>query len=420
MARRKTGSIRKKRDGVYQVAVDLSNLNRAYLANEALWGGERLDRVVVKNDTGGRRRHYETMVGTREDAERRLRELLFQADTGALPTGNTTLNVWMDYWLREYIVPDRRTRTVDDYRRQVRVHIAPALGSMHLAAVRPHHIREFLNRKDRQLSRSSVGKLHQILSGAFKEAWRNDLIPDNPVAKVDRLSAKPTRVEAPLTMDRVQQIIAGSEAKGERFAVLFRLLAFTGLRIGEALALEWQHVDFVGRRVLVRQTTTFDNDRITIGPPKSEKGVRDVPILDDGLIAALLKHREVQDAMRERMGERYHDRGLVFPKVRPNQAGNLLANRQVQQTLARYGTHPHALRHFFGTQMFEAGASLLRVSLLMGHANINITASIYLHPDEAGNREAVDLFTARMQAANGGAMAAEAVESLLADMQIGV
>ena len=57
-------------------------------------------------------------------------------------------------------------------------------------------------------------------------------------------------------MDRVQQIIAEAEAKNERFRVLFRLLAYTGLRIGEALALEWQHIDVTGKRVLVGQTTT--------------------------------------------------------------------------------------------------------------------------------------------------------------------
>ena len=46
--------------------------------------------------------------------------------------------------------------------------------------------------------------------------------------------------------------------------------------------------------------------------------------------------------------------------------------------------------------MFEAGASLLRVSRLMGHANVGITAAIYVHPDAAGDRDAIDLLTARM------------------------
>ncbi len=292
------------------------------------------------------------------------------------------------------------------------------MGSHYLHDVRPHHIREFLNRKDKQLSRSSVGKLHQILSGAFKEAWRNDLIPDNPVAKTPRLAPKAQRPIDALSMDRVQQIIAESEAKGDRWPVLYRLLAFTGLRIGEALALAWQHIDTLGKRVLVCQSTTMAADGLTLGPPKSENGNHAIPI-NDALVAALLKHREAQDAMREQMGAGYTDRGLVFPKVRVGQAGELLANRQVERALRNYGTHPHALRHFFGTQMFEAGASLLLVSRLMGHANIGITAAIYVHPDAAGDRDAIDLLTARMAGVNGTGVANEELEALLADTNLG-
>ena len=110
-------------------------------------------------------------------------------------------------------------------------------------------------------------------------------------------------------MDRVQQIIAEAEAKGERWHVLYRLLAFTGLRIGEALALEWWHIDLVGRRVRVEQTTTMAAGGLTLGPPKSEKGNRAIPI-DDALVAALLAHREAQDAVREQAGARYARTGL--------------------------------------------------------------------------------------------------------------
>ena len=188
---------------------------------------------------------------------------------------------------------------------------------MYLTDVQPHHIREFMNRKDKELSRSSIGKLHQILSGAFKEAWRNNLITDNPVAKTPRLSPKAQRPVHALSTDRVQQVIADAEAEGDRWHVLYRLLAFTGLRIGEALALEWQHIDVTGRR--------------------------EVPI-DDALVTALLAHREAQDAVREQTGARYDDRGLIFPKVRVGQQGGLLASRQVERALAAYGTHPHALR----------------------------------------------------------------------------
>ena len=406
MAKRNVGIVQQKRPGVFKVTLDVSK------ARAKLYAAHAFEAELA------RMRHVVTIKGTREDAERKLHEMRYQADTGTLPTGKVTLNVWFDYYLREYVAPDRRSRTVDDYRRQVRVHIGPALGTMYLTDVQPHHIREFLNRKDKELSRSSVGKLHQILSGAFKEAWRNNLITDNPVAKTPRLSPKAQRPHDVLSMDRVQQILADAEARGDRWHVLYRLLAFTGLRIGEALALEWQHIDTVGKRVLVRQTTTMEEGGLALGPPKSEKGRRAIPI-NDALVDALLAHMEAQDAMREQMGAGYTDRGLVFPKVRVGQAGELLASRQVERALRNYGTHPHALRHFFGTQMFEAGASLLLVSRLMGHANIGITAAIYVHPDAAGDREAIDLLTERMAGVNGTGVAKEELEALLADTNLG-
>ena len=325
MAKRNVGAIQQKRPGVFKVTIDISKARRPTYDD---W-----------QQAVSRLRRSLTVEGTREDAERKLHEMQVQADTGAMPTGKVTLNTYFDYWLQQDVEPNNRPRTVDDYRRQVRVHIGPALGAMYLHDVRPHHLQEFQNRKDKTLSRSSITKLYQILNLAFASAWRNDLIPENPMKKVLRLSPKAQRTPDVLSMDRVQQIIAEAEAKGDRWHVLYRLLAFTGLRIGEALALEWQHIDVTGKRVLVRQTTTAVADGLTLGPPKSAKGRRAIPI-DDALVAALLKHREAQDAMREQMGAGYTDRGLVFPKVRVGQAGELLANRQVERALRTYGTHP--------------------------------------------------------------------------------
>ena len=77
--------------------------------------------------------------------------------------------------------------------------------------------------------------------------------------------------------------------------------------------------------------------------------------------------------------------------------------------------HTHQLRHFFGTQLMEAGVALPRVSALMGHASIAVTAGIYLHPDAAGDRDAVELLAGRVAGANGGAMATVDVSALLAN-----
>ena len=92
------------------------------------------------------------------------------------------------------------------------------------------------------------------------------------------------------SVERVQQLLADAGDHKPIFPVL-RLMAFTGLRVGEALGLEWRHVDLVGRMVHVGQTVVTNNGVTSLGPPKSAKGTRAVP-LDDETVAVLAAHRE--------------------------------------------------------------------------------------------------------------------------------
>ena len=273
MARRNNGSIRQKRPGVYQVAVDTSRVRK--LTHQE-WARP-----------SNRQRRYETVEGTREDAERRLHEMQYEADTGTLPMGKMTLNVWLDYWLREYVTPERRIRTVEDYHRQVRNYVGPMLGAMYLSDIKPHHVREFQNRLAARLGTSAVIKIRQILSGALREAWNNDLIPSNPVQK----TPAPKRVEpkvVPPSVERVQQLLV--EAADDKVFPVLRLMAYTGMRVGEALGLEWRHIDVAGGKVLVRQTLVTADAGLQLGPPKSEKGRRDIP-LDGETLDVLMAHR---------------------------------------------------------------------------------------------------------------------------------
>ena len=114
MARRNTGSVRQKRPGVFKVTIDISKARRPTYED---W-----------KQAVNRLRRSLTVEGTREDAERALHEMQVQADTGTLPTGKVPVNTWLDYWLKEYVEPDRRSRTVDDYRRQVRLQSARRWG----------------------------------------------------------------------------------------------------------------------------------------------------------------------------------------------------------------------------------------------------------------------------------------------------
>ena len=231
MARRNTGSIRQKRPGVFLVAVDISRVKK-------LTPKEWASPIT-------RQRRYETVEGTREDAERRLHELQYEADTGTLPTGKVTLNTWLDYWLREYVATELRPSTIEDYRMQVRNYIGPMLGAMYLADLKAHHIQEFQNKLAGKVGASVVRKLRQVLSGALREAVNCDLIPANPVHKTRTPKLVHNEVAAP-PVEQVQQLLA--DAAGDKYFAALWLIAHTGLRAGEALGLEWRHIDVINRR----------------------------------------------------------------------------------------------------------------------------------------------------------------------------
>ena len=395
MARRNTGSVRQRRPGVFQVSVDLS---RARKLTRQDWASPLTQR-----------RRYETVEGTREDAERRLHEMLYQADTGTLPTGKVTLNVWLEYWMREYVGHELRPSTVEDYRMQVKNYLAPMLGTMYLHDIKAHHIQEFQNRLAGKVGSSVVRKLRQVLSGALREAVNCELIPTNPVKKTRTPKVVQNKVMAP-SVEQVQRLLA-DDADDQHFPALW-LMAHTGLRAGEVLGLEWRHIDVINRRLLVRQAVVETAAGREISDPKSAKGRREIP-LDTATLDVLMAHRTTQDAHRERMGARYRDQGLVFPTM----YGELNRTSTLLYALRKYAPdlHTHQLRHFFATQLMEAGVALPRVSALLGHANIGVTANIYIHPDAAGDRDAIELLAGRVSGANGGAMAAVDVSALLAD-----
>ena len=162
----------------------------------------------------------------------------------------------------------------------------------------------------------------------------------------------------------------------------------------------------------VEQAVVTNAAKTKLGLPKSESGIREIPI-DPETVRVLLAHRERQDARRERMGEGYQDLGLVFPNPR----GRLMHTDTILQALRKFAPElrTHDLRHFFATQIMEAGVALPRIRDLLGHSSIAVTANTYIHPDAAGDRDAIDLLAARMTAANGGAMAAEALDALLSN-----
>jgi integrase len=178
-------------------------------------------------------------------------------------------------------------------------------------------------------------------------------------------------------------------AVGTTDAALWGSMALAGLRLGEALGLAEHDVDLDTGLVHVRRTLLQDR---SFGPPKSERGVRDVPVADR-LEQLLRSHRKLV-ASRRLAATTWVETDALFP----TQRGTYPSIRNVQRRFRGVvqvlelptGTSPHTLRHTWASVLLSSGVPIFLVSRYAGHATIQTTADQYGHL-VPGDEQAADL-----------------------------
>jgi integrase len=304
---------------------------------------------------------------TKRTAEVWLHEVLLQAHAGKLRgmrSGGATFAEVSEEWLR-YIERDRERKpsTVRDYRSVLNARLLPAFGERPIESITTQDIESWRQSLD-GLSNRSKNKLLIQLHGIFRRAQRLYGLDSNPVALIER---HPQRSSGDIQVFAPEEVWALVRAASNgRDAAIFLTAAFTGLRMGELLALRWRDVDFAGSTIRVR--TSYAGGQLTT--PKSGK-VRSVPMAPD--VAARLA------SLTQRPNWTGED-DLVFA----GDGGEYLSDSGLRQryksALRRAGLRPlrfHDLRHTFGTRMITK-ADIRRVQEWMGHADVQTTMK-YLH-----------------------------------------
>jgi len=303
---------------------------------------------------------------TKRQAEAWLREILDEArrgtPSGMVRTGASFADAAAE-WLR-YVEHDRgrKPSTVDGYRSIVRSELLPRFGDMALESVTPPVIEAW--QASMTQAASTRTKALVLMHGIFQRARKVWSLPTNPVADVEK---------PPLSRSGDLQVFSPEEvwalvraAASEQDAALFLTAAFTGLRMGELLALRWRDVDFAGSSVRVRASDYAGH----LTKAKSGK-VRAVPLAPD--VASAL----AQLGRRENW---VGDDDLVFAGEAGSYLDGSALRRRYKAALDAAGLRPlrfHDLRHTFGTRMI-AKADIRRVQEWMGHADIQTTMR-YLH-----------------------------------------
>jgi integrase len=301
------------------------------------------------------------------DAERWLsqqRSFIVQGDWTEPALGRLTFGEYVNAWLDSRT--DLKPKTSHQYRSLLAVHILPTWRNVPLARMTFEGLSQWVARLAVSgLGPSGVRQAVFVISAALVHAVRSGRIRSNPARGLN-LPRVQRRDYVFLTHEQVHDLAAASGPS--RLLVL--LLAYTGLRWGEATALRVCDIDLDRRRIDVRRAYADVGGRLVLGSPKSHQS-RTVPI--PGFLACELSS----------LVERKRPEDLVF--TTPAGSTLRLSNwrRAFHPARSRAGISDqfrvHDLRHTAASLMIQAGYPPKMLQEIMGHASITTTLDLYGH-----------------------------------------
>ena len=315
-------------------------------------------------------------------------------DTVGLPAADEELTVgaFLEGWLTEVARVTVRPRTYASYRYVVRLHLAPALGDLTLAALSPADVQAFLNAKSTSgLSPRTVGYLRGVLRGALGHAERTDLVTRN-VARLARPPRIPRRRVSPLSVEQVRTFVAA--IAGDRLEALYLVALGIGLRQGEILGLRWSDVDLVVGTLTVRHALARIEGHLVLVEPKSATSRRVVPLpafVRDALVAHRAHQAQEPLPVRPTPPDPFAD--LVFTTTHGTPLDGITITRRFQHILAGAGLpHQrfHDLRHACASLLLAQGVPARVVMETLGHSEISLTLNTYSHVMPSVGREAAE------------------------------
>ena len=327
---------------------------------------------------------------TKAEVNQKFREFKKMLESGTYrEIQKQTVEEYMLNWLTTYKRIELKPKSYDTLESTIHHQIIPYFKGMQFFTLTHDDIQKFINKLDGDgYSYSQIKKAYLALNACFKFAMVKEQIIKNPCFEI-RLPKKAEKGVKTIDVLTKEQMRAYCRAATEKYGngkPLYRLgyglvlILFTGLRLGEALGLRWEDIDFEKQSLKVERTLEYVKNRnATAGEPrycfvegstKTTSGDRTVPLNQTALQAL----RELQKINGR------------FPLVFANAAGNPINPRNLNRAhdciLERAGIPHigiHALRHTFASQLFANKVDIKIVSRLLGHADVGITYNTYIH-----------------------------------------
>lgn len=275
------------------------------------------------------------------------------------------------------------------YQRNLDVHILPVLGDFLMVDITPAMISKLLLdfQKDGHAHASAV-KLYNILNGIFQMAFLDDTIKTNPMLKVKRPAPRKEEKaqdesDKAHTVQELAYILQCLESESLKWQTYINLVADSGIRRGEACALEWSDIDWAKGTITIRRNAQYTPAAgVYVTSPKNGKS-RTVDVGPDVLkLLQQLRLEQSGKAISRYVFTQDNSPDIMHPQS---------PTRYFKKFGQRYGIddfHPHKLRHTSASLAITNGADVVSVSERLGHSDTAVTLRMYAHANEESIRRA--------------------------------
>ena len=306
---------------------------------------------------------------------------------------------WIWEWLsfkKNYI----KESTYANYSNIITNHIVPELGNYLLHKLNNKIIQNFLLDKSKNgrldntggLSSKTIRDITAIIKSSLKSAFKENLIPN---LSLDFIYPKITQKDKIYTLSKHnQESLTNYILENQSIKTLGILLTlYSGIRIGELCALQWKDIDFKNNILHINKTlqrvyindTEIHSSKIVITEPKTHNAERDIPISKE-FANELKKYKTEPDHYLLSCSNKW---------IEPRTYRRFFERISKKANIERINFH--GLRHTFATNCIKLGIDYKTVSELLGHATVNITLNLYVHPQMSQKKKCINLVCKNFQ-----------------------
>lgn len=279
----------------------------------------------------------------------------------------------LELWLERYMKHTIKIRTYNHYKSICELHLIKDLGEYELEELKPNVLQDFLLKKiDGNYSTNTIKGIVSVLKQALRLAITLEFV-DKEYCSDLKMSSSEEKEISVFTKKEQQVIESFCLNHKKRNYIGIVICLYTGIRLGELLALTWDDIDFNSNLLTINKTSysakVDGKTQIIVDKPKTKKSNRVIPIPNQ--LVKLLR------VIKKESNSKY---------VITTRNSGMVGNRSYQRTfkfILKKANVPyrnfHSLRHTFATNAIELGMDVKTLAEILGHTNAMITLNRYSH-----------------------------------------